>query len=176
MYEGIINERGALTLGAWLAKYWLEVLFGFIVAGIGVFFKYFWKLVKQDREQHDRNLVEQIGKKMDDQHQNIIEIMDQRDVTFKEEDKRIHEEIDELKDDFKIMKGGILSIQGRDFKADCRMLLQPDHIITLSEYESIIEEHEVYKSLGGNHEGDALFTMVQQKYGEQIKSNTNGYK
>jgi len=33
-----------------------------------VFFKYFWKLVKQDREQHDRNLVEQIGKKMDDQH------------------------------------------------------------------------------------------------------------
>jgi len=44
-------------------------------------------------------------------------------VAFKEEDKRIHEEIDELKDDFKIMKGGILSIQGRDFKADCRMLL-----------------------------------------------------
>jgi len=37
-------------LGVWLAKYWLEVLFGFIVAGIGVFFKYFWKLVKSDRE------------------------------------------------------------------------------------------------------------------------------
>ena len=102
--------------------------------------------------------------------------MDQRDASFKEEDKRIHEEIDELKDDFKIMKGGILSIQGRDFKADCRLLLQPEHIITLNEYESIIEEHDVYKSLGGNHEGDALFNMVEQKYSKQLESTTNGYK
>lgn len=106
---------------------------------------------------------------MDDQHKNILSIMDQRDESFKTEDKLIHQEIDELKDDFKIMKGGILSIQGRDFKADCRILLQPDHEITLNEYEALIEEHEVYKSLGGNHEGDALFNMVQQKYGEQLR-------
>lgn len=90
--------------------------------------------------------------------------MDERDKRFQEEDSRLHTEINELKDEFKIMKGGILSIQGRDFKADCRALLQPDHRITLNEYEAIIEEHEVYKSLGGNHEGDALFSMVQVKY------------
>lgn len=163
-------------MGVWLAKYWLEVLFGFIVAGIGVFFRYFWKLVKNDRDQHDKNLIEQIGKKMDNQHKNIIEMMDQRDESFKEEDRLIHQEIDELKDDFKIMKGGILSIQGRDFKADCRVLLQPEHEITLNEYEALIEEHDVYKSLGGNHEGDALFGMVEQKYLKQLESNTNGYK
>jgi len=52
-------------LGVWLAKYWLEVLFGFIVAGIGIFFKYFWKLVKQDREQHEKNLLSAISEKMD---------------------------------------------------------------------------------------------------------------
>lgn len=113
---------------------------------------------------------------MDVQNNNIVKMMDQRDQAFKEEDQKIHQEINGLKDDFKIMKGGILSIQGRDFKADCRALLQPDHIITLNEYEAIIEEHDVYKSLGGNHEGDALFNMVEQKYGKQLESNANGYK
>lgn len=106
---------------------------------------------------------------MDTQQKSIIEAMDARDERLKAEDNKLHEEIDGLKDDFKIIKGGILSIQGRDFKADCRMLLQPDHVITLNEYEGIMEEHEVYKSLGGNHEGDALFHMVEQKYGEQLK-------
>lgn len=113
---------------------------------------------------------------MDLQHENIITVMDERDKRLQAEDERLHNEIDGLKDDFKIIKGGILSIQGRDFKADCRVLLQPEHIISLNEFEAIIEAHEVYKSLGGNHEGDALFTLVEQKYGKQLESNTNGYK
>ena len=57
--------KGVLILGVWLAKYWFEVLFGFIVAGIGVFFRYFWKLVKSDREQHEQNLIKAMGDKMD---------------------------------------------------------------------------------------------------------------
>lgn len=101
---------------------------------------------------------------MDNQKESLITIINERDQRFQEEDNRLHNEINELKDDFKIMKGGILSIQGRDFKADCRILLQRDHDITLNEYEAILEAHSVYKSLGGNHEGDALFSMVQAKY------------
>ena len=113
---------------------------------------------------------------MDERDNRFNAVMEERDIRFREEDNRLHAEIDGLRDDFKIIKGGILSIQGRDFKADCRMLLQPEHMITLNEFEAIIEEHEVYKSLGGNHEGDALFTLVEQKYGKQLESDTNGYK
>lgn len=105
---------------------------------------------------------------MDVQHNSIITVMNERDKKFQEEDNKIHEEINELKNDFSIMKGGILSIQGRDFKADCRILLQPGRNITLNEYEAIVEMHEVYKSLGGNHEGDALFSMVQAKYQKML--------
>lgn len=101
---------------------------------------------------------------MDSQKESIITIINERDQRYQEEDNRLHNELNELRDDFKIMKGGILSIQGRDFKADCRVLLQKDHTITLNEYEAILEAHSVYKSLGGNHEGDALFSMVKAKY------------
>jgi hypothetical protein len=117
-----------------------------------------------------------LSQSMDERDNRFNAVMEERDIRFREEDNRLHAEIDGLRDDFKIIKGGILSIQGRDFKADCRMLLQPEHMITLNEFEAIIEEHEVYKSLGGNHEGDALFTLVEQKYGKQLESNTNGYK
>jgi hypothetical protein len=66
-------------LGAWLAKYWLEVLFGFIVAGIGLFFKYFWKLFVNDRKQHDKELIDTISVKMDNQKESIITIINERD-------------------------------------------------------------------------------------------------
>ncbi len=69
-----------------------------------------------------------------------------------------------LKEKIDTLQDGILSIQGRDFKADCRSLLQPDHEITLDEYEQIIEEHEVYNNLGGNHKGDELFDLVTHKF------------
>jgi len=44
------------------------------------------------------------------------------------------------------------------------MLLKDDHIITLQEYENISNEHRIYNSLKGNHEGDALYSLVKVKY------------
>lgn len=61
------------------------------------------------------------------------------------------------------MKGGILSIQRRTFKQECRELLREGHEITLAEFEALQEEHNIYHSLGGNHDGDALFEMVKTK-------------
>lgn len=63
-----------------------------------------------------------------------------------------------------VLKGGILSIQGRGFKHDCRKLLEDGHIITLNEFEALGAEHNIYKSLGGNSHGDALFDLVKVKY------------
>ena len=67
----------------------------------------------------------------------------------------------------------MLSVQGRAFKAECRRLLEDSHSITLNEYESILQEHITYNNLGGNHEGDGLFSMVQAKYKNQLKVAPN---
>lgn len=60
-----------------------------------------------------------------------------------------------------ILKEGILSLQGREFRDYCRELLKEDHIITTFEYETLVHEHQTYNSLGGNHRGDALFHAAE---------------
>jgi len=47
-------------------------------------------------------------------------------------------------------------------------LLKPDHVINYKEYEQLVADHVVYNQLGGNHEGDALFSMVEAKYKNTI--------
>ena len=46
----IISLCPAFAVASLCGRDVFEVLFGFIVVGIGAFFKYFWKLVKKDRE------------------------------------------------------------------------------------------------------------------------------
>ena len=88
----------------------------------------------------------------------IVKNLEERSI---EEDKRIHHEID-------IIKDGMLSVEGRAFRNECRRLLEEGHVITLNEYEAILAEHVTYNNLGGNHEGDGLFSMVQVKYQNQL--------
>lgn len=88
----------------------------------------------------------------------IVKDLEERSI---EEDKRIHHEID-------IIKDGMLSVEGRAFRNECRRLLEEGHVITLNEYEAILAEHVTYNNLGGNHEGDGLFSMVQVKYQNQL--------
>lgn len=54
-------------------------------------------------------------------------------------------------------------MQKRQFIQECREFLQPDRDITIEEFERLQEEHKVYNSLGGNHDGDDLFNMVKEK-------------
>lgn len=91
----------------------------------------------------------------------LLEIVEKKNEELLKADAQIHKEIDGLRD-------GILSIQGRDFKEDCHILLQEGHIITANEYEQILVDHIAYNKLGGNHEGDALFSMVEAKYKNTI--------
>jgi len=51
----------------WLAKYWLEVLFGAIVSGGAFLFKHHLKLIREARERHDKDLIDTIDKKLDKQ-------------------------------------------------------------------------------------------------------------
>ena len=72
----------------------------------------------------------------------------------------------ELAGEIKTLKAGLLSIQGRAFKNNCKRLLDPDHEISLEEYEEITKDHDAYNSLGGNHNGDELFILVRKKVEE----------
>lgn len=67
------------------------------------------------------------------------------------------------------LKRGLLSVQGRQFKADCKRLLDPNHVITIEEFQQINEDHEAYHALGGNHNGDAIFELVKKKAEEKIE-------
>ena len=101
---------------------------------------------------------------MNECYSNLIEVVKESDEKSMAEDVKIHQEID-------VIKNGMLSVEGRAFKSDCRKLLEDGHIITLNEYENILAEHIIYNKLGGNHEGDGLFSMVIAKYQNQLKVN-----
>jgi len=52
------------------------------------------------------------------------------------------------------MTEGVLSVQGSNFKKQCRELLRQEGSITEDQYEICMHDHTTYNRLGGNHEGD----------------------
>ena len=74
----------------------------------------------------------------------------------KEGDQKLQKQLDAL-------RKGILSMQKKEFIAECQALLAEDHEITLEEYQQCIEDHDAYNGLKGNHNGDSLFALVVQK-------------
>ena len=126
-----------------------------------------------DRKHRQEEMLKAIDNKFDQQkdgmkqqmsecYNNLINVVKESDEKSMAEDVKIHKEID-------VIKNGMLSLEGRTFKEDCRRLLQDDHRITLNEFEAISNEHVVYNNLGGNHEGDGLFSMVVAKYQNSLK-------
>lgn len=107
-----------------------------------------------------------MAQKMSECYANLIEVVKDSEEKSMEEDRVIHKEID-------IIKEGMLSVEGRAFRNECRKLLEPNHIITINEYEALLGEHVTYNKLGGNHEGDGLFSMVEAKYQNQLKNKAN---
>lgn len=134
-----------------MIKYWAQFAFGLIGTGLGIFCKTMWKNYQRTIDEKHEAIKEEI-------REEIIEMKNGSDNG----DKQLHEELD-------ILKAGILSLQGREFKKRCRELLAEDHYLTLDEYNEIVKEHHVYNGLGGNHNGDILFGLVEQKAAETLK-------
>lgn len=86
------------------------------------------------------------------------------------EDAKLQAQINANYENQNLMKAGLLSVQGRQFKKHCRELLEPSHAITVDEYEEIVIDHDAYNGLGGNHTGDMLFSAVVKKYEAQAAS------
>lgn len=131
-------EKRYKVMWEWLAKYWLEVIFGLILGGFA------WG---------GRQLVHFYVKEMKNMLKETEErILTQREAKSLERDKKIEE-----------IRMGLLSVQGQAFKEKCHRLLSQEHQIDVEELENITKDHDAYKGLGGNHEGDMLFALVLEK-------------
>ena len=169
---GSNDGKECATMGEFIAKYWIEVVFSLVCAGVAWVVKFLLKSINIEREAHDKKLIEtmkqgleagnnQMKEDMAACSTKMMQMLSEQTEALRKSDEIIHEEIDGLRD-------GMLSMQGRNFKNDCHKLLSEDHIVTAIEYESILADHIVYNKLGGNHEGDALFSMVESKYKNTI--------
>ena len=128
-----------------ILKYWIEFLFGIVIAIGSYMIKRTLKSFRQERAEEKETFLNGIKKEI------------------RAEFERSNKRETELADQIKVLKAGLLSIQGRTFKSNCRRLLDQNHDITLEEYEEITKDHEAYNSLGGNHNGDQLYVLVRKK-------------
>lgn len=137
----------------WILKYWLQVLFGLICAGVGIF----WKRIKAWRQAYKQKEAEALK---DSIVKDLAAKFEECSKRSDANDKMIQAELGQIKD-------GLLSVQGAAFKARCRELLKDDHVITIEEMELLTKDHQVYNGLGGNHVGDGLFNAVSAKFESQ---------
>lgn len=130
-------------MGEWIARYWLEVLFGIVLAVLAWGGK---RLVKF--------YIQQLHDSLDDVKTEIMKYVKEHNDM---QDKSLED-----------LRAGLLSMQRPVFKERCHNLLASDHKITVDEMERITKDHEAYKGLGGNHEGDTLFELVVEKAKKDI--------
>ncbi len=132
-----------------IGKYWLEFLLGAIATGLSVACKKIYALYKDAKDTEKT-------KEQDAFYTKIENLIREGAEESRKGDERLQAQIN-------VMQGGILSIQGRTFKQECRELLEPDREFTLEEFEALQDEYYIYKNLGGNHDGDILFELVKKK-------------
>lgn len=138
-------------------KYWVEVAFGLLVAGGGWFVKRYFTLENMRRQKEQDEFYNKIKAEIDKEHD-----------SSKKDDIALQTEMSTFATVLNSLKRGLLSVQGRQFKADCKKLLAEGHIITFDEYQQITEDHQAYHDLGGNHNGDALFELVKKKAEKEL--------
>lgn len=144
-----------------ITNYWV----GFLLAGIGALViywtKHYWGLVKKDVDEKFKTKIDENNKVL---REELRKEVDRSETS----DKNLHCEVEALSTSVENLTAGILSIQGKAFKEDCRRLLRDGYVITMEDYEDIEAEHEAYNGLGGNHKGDALYKSVMKKWNAQI--------
>ncbi len=134
--------------------------------------RHYKKLIINEKRRHEYDIINALQKKMDEQYAKTQEQMDEcykrLFTTIEEYDKRSVEEDKKIYKNLQTLKDGMLSIQGVAFKEECNKLLHQAAPITYDQFTRILNEHNVYNSLGGNHDGDLLFEMVEVKYKQNL--------
>ena len=144
-----------------IVKYWLEFLFGGVIAVGGFFGKKISAAIKEAHKSRQKAAYEEFQHKI---HAEFIESTE--DVRQLAQENKI--EIKEMKNMLGALTQGVLSMHGREFKNRCWELLEDNREITLDEYEDISADHDAYNALGGNHDGDRLFDLVKKKFEKSL--------
>ena len=144
-----------------ITQYWLQVLFGLLISGGGLYLKHCRKVIaryKEDKkEEFHTTIIKEVGNKISTSLNPIV-----KKINNIEETNKI------LTDKISIVEKGLLSVMGSNFKRRCEAALQPEHEISLQEFNELQEDHEAYNALGGNHIGDQLFDLVCEKYSHTV--------
>lgn len=157
-----------------IATYWLEFVLSGCAAGVVALGKVFYNLIKKELSHNKEEFKSEIQKGQEEFYKKFNEEIK---ITYEQtlsNDRALEEQISrnqsqseqedvKIENEMEMLKRGLLSIQGKQFKEDCRALLKEDHVLTIDEYEQIEEDHSAYNGLGGNHHGDNLFNLVQKK-------------
>ena len=130
-------------------KYWVEFAFGLIVTGGGYFVRRYLKM-RENEQNRER------AKFYDNFKKDIIIKYDEIKKESENGDLELQKQLD-------LLRKGILSLQKKEFFKECQALLEEDHELTLEEYQQCIEDHDAYNGLKGNHRGDSLFALVEEK-------------
>lgn len=177
------------TIGSIVLKYWVELILGLIVAGGGFVIKRYLRLEKEERQREQREYFDKMLDKIQKENQQVLKHLEKEHDTMnqnsedrydeintkvdkaleagreesKADDAVLEKEITAVEKNIAALTAGILSMQGKEFRNNCRKLLAEDHIITLDEWEELDKDHMAYNGLGGNHKGDHLFSLVKKK-------------
>lgn len=147
-----------------LSVYGGSILASIVSAIILSLMKKYMSNQKKLQQAHDQELMRQMHK---DIKSAVAE--EQHRAVEKNMEVRAQLEINDAK--LENLTKGILSMQGKQFRADCRELLKPDHTLTQDEFLEISNDHEAYNALGGNHTGDMLFDAVRKKFNATFGTN-----
>ena len=134
-------------MAEFIAQYWLEVLFGLIVTAISFCAKHYYDLYKKAKDTTQNQIVTELK----DELKNYTQ-----------------EALIELRKSSTAVVHAVLEVQGKQFKTDCKNLLETPNSITFEQFETLTMEYDIYKSLGGNGFGSTLFELVQEKYSSQM--------
>ena len=115
---------------------------------------------KKEQAEGRRKFKEEIKKEVKD---SIKEEFQEEFEKNEVRDSQIATTLQDITNAIKTITQGLLSVQRRSFKEDCEHLLYPEHVITLDEFQQITNDHDIYNALGGNHTGDQLFKLVEEK-------------
>lgn len=163
----------------WIVRYWVEVLFGLVAAGLGVVAKKFWSLYQNEKKRQKELDVSKCYQAVKRDIDNVLIEVKAKDREVDDRIERVHQDSithdDAIRDDIKgvvdyieTLKTGVLSVQGSHFRQQCKEILDSGREIGVDEFEQLELDHNVYNSLGGNHLGDALFAAVEVKFKAQI--------
>lgn len=147
-----------------ILKYWVEVVFGLIVSGLSFACRRYWKLWRAE-QQHQKTEEQETF------YNGILEKIDERFEKMDERFEKMEQQINEVRKDVqssdaqqKILREGLLSVQGNSFKRQCKALLESTHQISETEWLQHQIDFEAYERLGGNDDGHDLHNAVAHKY------------